>query len=354
LYIGTYTQKEGHVNGKAKGIYVYLMNSKTGELSYHSEIGGITNPSHLTIHPKGKYLYAVSETGDGESASVHAYSIDENTKKITEINQQAAEGYAPCHISVEKTGKYALLANYTTGNVVMLPIAANGGLEKATSIEYQKDTRSRNIAPRKAHAHFIAPDPNNRYALATDLGLNSIYVYKMDLEQGKLISNGGATAETGAGPRHLDFHPTLPYTYSLNERNGTIDTWSYDAETGGLTMLKTVSTVPNDYSGSIGSADIHVHPSGKFLYASNRGGLNDIAVFGIDDKTGELTFLTRTETQGKTPRSFVISSDGRFLLVANQDSSTIVVFSIDERTGKLTATGEIEEVMSPVCLKLYP
>lgn len=351
LYVGTYTRKEGHVDGKAKGIYVYMMDSKTGELTYYSEIGGISNPSYLTIHPNGKYLYAVSETGDGESASVHAYSVDSTTKKLTPINQQAAEGYGPCHISVDATGKYALLANYTTGNVVMLPIAANGGLEKATSIEYHKDSGSRNIAPRKAHAHFISPDPNNRYALAADLGINQLFVYKMDLEQGKLVSNGAVGAETGAGPRHLDFHPTLPYVFSLNELNGTIDTWNYDAEIGGLTLLKTIDTTPRDYSGSIGSADIHVHPSGKFLYASNRGGLNDIVAFGVDSKTGELTFLERTKTQGKTPRNFVISPDGRFLLVANQDSSTVVVFSIDERTGKLTATGEVEEVMSPVCLK---
>ncbi len=351
LYIGTYTRKEGHVDGKAKGIYVYQMNTKTGELSYHSEIGGINNPSYLTLHPKRKYLYAVSETGDGESASVHAYSIDENTKKLTEINHVAAEGYAPCYISVEQTGKYALVANYTTGNVAMLPIAANGALEKATSIEYHKDKGSKNIRPRSAHAHFIAPDLNNRYALAADLGLNLLYVYEMDLEQGKLISKGAAGAETGAGPRHIEFHPRVPYIYSLNELNGTIDKWNYDAETGQLTLANTYDTYPMKYSGAISSADIHIHPSGNFLYASNRGELNDIVVFGIDEQTGELTFLERTSTQGKTPRNFVISPDGRFLLVANQDSSTVVVFAIDERTGKLTATGEVEEVPSAVCLK---
>ncbi|MEZ4888046.1 MAG: lactonase family protein [Chitinophagales bacterium] len=351
LYIGTYTRKEGHVDGKAKGIYVYQMNTKTGELSYLNEIGGITNPSYLTIHPNRKYLYAVSETGDGESAAVHAYSIDANTKKLTEINQVAAEGYAPCYISVEQTGKYALVANYVTGNVTMLPIAANGGLEKATSIDYHKDNASKNIRPRTAHAHFIAPDLNNRYALSADLGVNKLYVYEMDLEQGKLVLKSAEGTETAAGPRHIDFHPTLPYVYSINELNGTIDIWNYDAEVGKLTLQNMVVTYPKDYSGSISSADIHVHPSGKFLYASNRGNLNDIAAFQIDSKTGGLTFLERTSTQGKTPRNFVISPDGRFLLVANQDSSTVVVFSIDERTGKLTATGEVEEVPSAVCLK---
>ena len=353
LYIGTYTRKEGHVDGKAKGIYVYMMNSKTGELMPHSEIGGITNPSYLTIHPNGEYLYAVSETGDGKSASVHAYSIDTQNHQLTEINQVAAEGYAPCYINVEQTGKYALVANYTTGNVAMLPIAENGALEKATSIEYHKDLGSKNIRPRTAHAHFIAPDLNNHYALAADLGLNLVYVYEMDLEQGKLVSKGAGGAEIGSGPRHLDFHATLPYVYSLNELNGTIDKWSFNDETGELTLQNTYATHPRDYSGPISSADLHIHPSGKFLYASNRGELNDIAVFGMDEKTGDLTFLERTSTQGKTPRNFVISPDGRFLLVANQDSSTVVVFSIDQQTGKLTATGEVEDVPSAVCLKFY-
>ncbi|MFK7904162.1 MAG: lactonase family protein [Chitinophagales bacterium] len=353
LYVGTYTRKEGHVDGKGKGIYIYQMDSQTGELSYYSEIGGITNPSYLTIHPNGKYLYAVSETGDGESSTVHAYTIDARTKKLTEINQQMAEGYAPCHISVEQTGKYALLANYTTGNVVMLPIGADGSLGVASDNAQHKDAQSKNNRPRAAHAHFVSADLNNRYAIAADLGMNRLYVYEMDLEQGKLVLKDVGEAAQGAGPRHLDFHPTLPYIYSLNELNGTIDSWKYDAESGKLTPNKPLPTYPNGHSGSIGSADIHIHPSGKFLYASNRAKLNNIAVFRIDEKTGDLTFLSHTDTQGKTPRSFVISPDGRFLLAANQDSSSIAVFSIDEQTGKLTPTGEVEEVMSPVCLKFY-
>ena len=354
LYIGTYTRKEGHVDGKAKGIYIYQMNTQTGELSYYSETGGIANPSYLTIHPNGKHLYAVSETGDGESATVHSYKIYADTKKLKEINQVAAEGYAPCYISIEQMGKYALLANYTTGNVVMLPIAENGSLQKASDVAFHKDTQTRNIRPRSGHAHFIAPDHNNHYALAADLGMNQLYVYEMNLAEGKLSLKSAEGADTGAGPRHLDFHPNLPYVYSLNELNGTIDIWSYDAELGKLQMLNTIGTYPANHAGAISSADVHIHPSGKFLYASNRANLNNIAAFEIDQKTGDLTLLGHTDTKGKTPRNFVISPDGRFLLAANQDSNTVVVFSIDEQTGELTATGEIEEVMSPVCLKFLP
>ncbi len=351
LYVGTYTRKEGHVDGKAKGIYVYKMNPKTGELLHHGEIGGIINPSYLTIHPNRKYLYAISETGDGESATVNSYSIDPTTKQLTALNQVAAVGYAPCYISVEQSGKYAMVANYTTGNVVMLPIGADGHLQAASDNHLHNDSRAKNTRPRRAHAHSIVPDPNNRFAISAELAMDLMYVYEMDLESGKLIVKDIEGSEAAAGPRHLDFHPTLPKIYSINELNGTINVWDYDGEKGDLTLNNTYETYPNDHSGSISSADIHVHPSGKFLYASNRAKLNNIVVFQIDSKTGDLTFVESVGTQGKTPRNFVISPDGRFLLVANQDSSTVVVFSIDSKTGKLTPTGEVEEIMSPVCLK---
>lgn len=351
LYVGTYTRKEGHVDGKAKGIYVYQMNPQTGKLSYHGEIGGITNPSYLAIHPNKKHLYAVSETGDGESATVHSYAIEPTSKQLKEINQVAAEGYAPCYISIEQSGKYAMVANYTTGNVVMLPIAEDGSLQSASDNHLHNDSRAKNTRPRQAHAHSIVPDLNNRFAISAELAMDLMYVYEMDLQSGKLIVKDIEGSEANAGPRHLDFHPTLPKVYSINELNGTVNVWNYDGEKGDLTLENTHETYPNDHSGSISSADIQVHPSGKFLYASNRASLNNIAIFQIDAKAGNLTFIESVSTQGKTPRNFVISPDGRFLLVANQDSSTVVVFSVDPETGKLTPTGEVEEIMSPVCLK---
>ena len=349
VYIGTYTMNMGFVDGKAEGIYVYRMDSASGTLTYLSKAKGGANPSFIALHPNGRFLYSVNEINDG---GVSAYARHPQSGELTFLNQQSSHGSAPCFITVEQTGKYVLTANYSSGTVAMLPIQADGKLAPASDVIQHKGTSTDPQRQEGPHAHSINVDPNNRFAIAADLGLDKLLVYQLDLVKGKLPTNEPpfTQVEGGAGPRHLAFHPNGRYAYVINELNASMDAFGYDAEKGVLTEIQSLSTLPSDYKGWNGCADVHVAPSGKFVYGSNRGH-DSIVAYSVDESSGKLTFLGTTPTQGKMPRNFAIDPTGSFLYAANQDSSTIVTFRIDAQTGQLQPTGQVIEVPTPVCIQ---
>lgn len=353
-FIGTYTEKT-----KSKGIYAFRFEDASGKLSPIGVAAESINPSFLALHPNGKYLYAVNETGefgDEKSGAVSAFSIDRKTGKFTLLNQVASRGAGPCHISLDKTGRYVLVANYDAGTVAVFPVQDNGQLGKYTGFAKhtgQGPNKERQEAP---HAHWIAASPDNQFLLTADLGIDRILVSKFHLPDGAFTpgkSNSGAKLKAGAGPRHAAFSPNGRFFYVASELNSTVTAFSYNAKDGSLHELQVLSTLPKDFSGANDVAEIAIHPSGKFLYVSNRG-RDSLAVFSIDPRKGTLKPVADIATQGKTPRNFVIDPSGKFLLAANQESNSIVVFNIDPATGSLTLTGQVAEVPSPVCIVFLP
>ena len=319
-----------------------------------------TNPSFLAIDPSHRFVYAVNEVGkykDASSGVVSAFAIDSQkgfgpTGKLQLLDEVASRGADPCYISFDKTGKYVLVANYTGGSVAVFPVQPNGHIGEASAFVQHAGSsvnRERQEGPR---AHWIEITPDNRFAIAVDLGLDELLVYRFDAKTGSLTPNNPpfAKLDPGAGPRHLAFHPNGKFAYVVNELQSSITTFAYDASHGELHKLKTVSTLPKNFSGSNDTAEIKVHPSGKFLFASNRGH-DTIALFSIESKTGALTLVDHFPTQGKTPRNFEIDPTGKFLFVANQNTNNIAVFQIDPNTGRLTPTKQTVEVPTPVCLK---
>jgi 6-phosphogluconolactonase len=354
VYIGTYT------GAKSKGIYVSRLDAATGRLSAPVLAAESASPSFLALHPNHKFLYAANEVGEfggKKSGAVSAFVIDAHSGGLTALGQQPSGGDGPCHVDVDKTGRTVLVANYGGGSVESLPIKADGSLEAPTTFIQHKGTSVDKSRQQGPHAHFITTDAANRFALACDLGLDKVMIYKFDPANSSLVANDppAGAVPPGSGPRHLAFHPNGRFAYVINEMKCTMTAFSYDPERGELKELQTVSTLPDGESvkPNYSTAEVEAHPSGKFLYGSNRGH-NSIAVFAIDGKTGRLTHLENTSTQGKTPRSFGIDPAGRYLLAANQDSDSVVVFRIDSGTGRLTPAGQSVEVGMPVCVKFVP
>ena len=353
VYIGTYT------SGRSEGIYVYRLDLATGALEAAGKATGIVNPSFLTLDPQGRCLYAVnevSEFGGKSSGAVSAYSAAVDAQKSGELaylNRQPSHGSGPCHLSVDPTGRYVLVANYGGGSVCVLPILENGQLGEATDFIQHEGASvhpKRQTAP---HAHSITLDPSGRYALVADLGLDKIMIYRLDLSRGKLTPNDEpwADVKAGSGPRHFAFHPGGRYAYLINELGNTLTAFSYDPEHGTLRETQSVPTLPEDFTGASACADVHVAPSGKFVYGSNRGH-DSIVIFSIDESTGRLSTVGHEPTQGETPRNFSIDPTGTFLLAANQDTDTVVTFRLDRETGALTPTGHVADVPAPVCLRM--
>lgn len=350
VYIGTYTR------GKSEGIYVYEMDPSSGALEYSSKATGLVNPSFLDLNLEKNFLYSVNEVKDYNgkaTGAVSSFSIDSKTGELTFINTKPSEGTGPCHLSVDNAGRYVLVANYLGGNVSVIPIQKDGSLADATDFIQHKGS---SIDPRRQespHAHNIILDSANRYTFVSDLGIDKIMIYKYDSAKGKLTANDTPwiKIKVGAGPRHLTFHPEGNYAYLINELNSTITAFTYDSAKGMLKETQTVPTLPEDFTERNHCADIHVTPSGKFVYGSNRGH-DSIVIYEIDTSTGRLTYVDHEPTKGKTPRNFAIDNTGTFLLAANQDTDSIVTFRINKKTGRLTSTGHIAKVPMPVCLKL--
>ncbi|HEX7335160.1 MAG TPA: lactonase family protein [Pyrinomonadaceae bacterium] len=346
LYVGTYT------SGKSEGIYGYQMDPG-GKLTRVNSIKS-TNPSFLAIDRSKRYLYAVNEVGEfagRPGGGVSAYAIERDTGNLRLLNEQATQGADPCHLSIDNRKRALLIANYTGGNVTVLPLRSDGTLGMVMDVEQHEGSGPKE-QQKGPHAHCIILDRSERYALAADLGIDKVMIYRFDRATGKLTAAQQPFAElkAGAGPRHLTLHPTGRFLYVINELDSTMTAFRYNGVNGTLTHIDTVSTLPSDFSGVSYCADVHVSRSGKFLYGSNRGH-NSIVVFAIDQRTGKLTLAQHVSTEGNWPRNFTLDPSGRFLLVANQRSDNVVTFSIDTRTGQLTPTGNIEEIPSPVCLK---
>jgi 6-phosphogluconolactonase len=346
LYIGTYTRPESFVQGQAEGIYAYRMDTDGG-LHRLSSVGGVTNPSFVTLDKEKRHLYAVQETEvfDGHTGGgVSAFSIDPGTHALTLINSQPTHGAHPCHLSIDPTGRFVLVANYTGANVTVLPIGEDGSVGPASAVVPHEGVPSHHNAP---HPHSIVSD--GELVLAPDCGLDRIFLYRLDEGQLKPADPAAVMLVRGAGPRHTAFHPSGDYLFVINEQNSSLTGFVYKRGSGPQRMLQTYSTVPLEFTGSNSTADIHVHPNGRFVYGSNRGH-NSLAIFAFDAENERLTPVGHASTGGRTPRNFAIDPTGTFLLAANQDSSTIVTFRINQETGQLTQVASAE-VPTPVCIR---
>jgi 6-phosphogluconolactonase len=351
FYVGTYTEE----GSKSKGIYAYRFDADTGEIAELGLAAETTNPSFVALHPNGRFLYAVNEVGNyrgPDSGGVSAFSIDRATGKLTFLNEVASRGADPCYITVDKTGKYVLVANYTGGSLAVFPVLEDGTLGEASAFIQHSGHGANPKRQEKAHAHSIDLSPDNRLAMVDDLGLDELLVYKFDSSKGSHTPNSPpfVKLDAGAGPRHFALSPSGKFAYVVAEMQSTVTVLSNDSDSGTPHRLQTISTLPKSFTGQNDDAEIQMYPSGKFLYASNRGS-DTIAVFAVDSSKGTLTPIEYTPTQGKIPRSFGIDPTGKFLFAENQKSDNVVVFAIDAKTGHLTPTGKVLDVGSPVCVK---
>jgi 6-phosphogluconolactonase len=349
VFAGTYT------GPKSKGIYRFELDTATGGLSGGDLVAEANNPSFLAIHPSRRFLYAVSEVGDfggKRTGAVSGFTLDPATGRLSALNSVSSGGDGPCHLVVDAAGKHVLVANYGGGNASVVSIDSDGRLGKQTAFVQHNGSSVNKARQEGPHAHSINLDPANHFAVVADLGIDKVMVYKYDSDKGTLAPASPPFVATaaGAGPRHFAFHPSAPLAYVINELDCTVLPFSYDAHHGVLTPLKSVSTLPVAYRPEYSTAEVQVHPSGRFLYGSNRGH-DTIAIFAIDPKTGALTASGHQAAGIKTPRNFGIDPTGRFLIVANQDSASLVVFRIDQQTGALTPTGQRVAVPTPVCVK---
>lgn len=361
VYVGTYTEKirfgTGQIfEGKGEGIHIYKMDPATGSWRPYRTAKGIMNPSYLAFHPNRRFLYAVNELKGYEGAatgSLSSFAIDPQSGELYFINKVPTHGTDPCHVTVDQTGRHALVANFASGSVSVLPIREDGSLTDASGVIQHDGSSADPVRQSGPHAHSVTLDASNRFAYIPDLGLDKLMIYSFDSNRGKLKPHAQPWFETkpGAGPRHFMFHPNNNFAYLINELDSTIVSLGYDRETGTVEEIQTVPALPESFGGQSTCADIHVDPSGRFLFGSNRGH-DSIVIYTIDGRTGKLTYVGHESTQGRAPRNFVIDPTGKFLFAANQDTDNVVHFSIDQQSGRLTPSGQITSAPTPVCLKI--
>ena len=348
VYVGTYTGE------KSKGIYAFRFNQTSGALTPVGLVAEAKSPSWLARHPSGRFLYAANETNDYDaekSGAVSAYAVDSATGALTLLNAQSSRGAHPCHLSVDRAGTHLVVANYTGGNLAVLPIAADGSLGAATQVVQHAGSSVNSERQKGPHAHSIDFDADNRFAVSADLGADRLFVYKYEAMGGRLSVglHPAVAAQPGAGPRHFAFHPNGRFGFAINELSSTITSYSWDGQRGALKTMATVPTLPRGVRARNSTAEIRVHPGGRFLYGSNRGH-DSIAVYAVNPGTGTLTFVEHEPTRGKTPRNFTIDPTGQWLIAANQGSDTLAVFRINTKDGSLTPTGGLTQVGSPVAV----
>ena len=351
VYLGTYT------GGESKGIYRSTLDETTGELSDPVLAAELENPSFLVVSPDQNYLFAVSENGNfkgEEGGGVSSFAIGEDGG-LTLINQVNSGGGAPCHISIDPEGKCLLVANYMGGSTSSYQITGDGKIVLPAAEGFIQHEGQGAQLPRQAspHAHSVNVDPSGKRAYVADLGLDKVLIYKLDAAAGTIAPNDPPFLKLpdATGPRHFSFHPSGKWAYTNLEMSLQVAALSHDPETGALNVLEIESTVPEG-TGRKGNstAECLVHPTGKWVYVSNRGH-NTIAAFAIDQKTGKLDFIERESTKGKTPRNFGIDPSGRFLIAGNQDSDTVTVLKINQDTGSLDPIGHQIKVPAAVCIR---
>lgn len=339
LLIGTYASENA-----PNGIHVYQFNTANGAFKIAQPVTELANASYLAISADTENVYAVSGN------KVNAYTYDSNSGKLTFMNSVPSQG--SCYVSVDSRKKVVFVANYGGGNALAIHLSSDGSFVENSIQTIQHKGSSVNLNRQEApHVHSAMLSLDERYLLVPDLGTDKVYQYRIDLEKQTILTSADSPfleVKPGGGPRHLAFHPNGNYAYLILELTGEV--MALDYNDGKLTAKQTVSMVASDFKGNLSGADIHVSPDGNYLYASNRGDANEIAIFSIN-KVGELTFINRQSVLGKRPRNFVIDPTGKLLLVANQDSNEIIIFKRDIETGLLTPTDEKIKVDNPVCLK---
>jgi 6-phosphogluconolactonase len=358
VYVGTYTK------APSKGIYLFRLQTDNLEVSQNITLvplglaATMSNPSFLEIDTTRRLLFAVNEMDQFEgrpTGAVSAFSIDPATGVLTLLNQRPSMGTGPCHLTLDKERRHLLVANYGSGSVAVLPVGSDGRLGAATDV-VQHAGKSVNPDRQKGpHAHCVTFDPANRFLFACDLGLDKVLTYRFDAQRGKLSPSEPAFTpiKAGAGPRHMVFRPDGRFAYVINELNSTIAAFGYDATAGVLTEIQTVSTLPEYFDGANSGAEIDVHPSGKYVYASNRGH-NSVVLFRVDPDKGTLTYVEEQGTGGNKPRHFGIEPSATHLAIANQDSDTVLACRIDAGNGRLKPSGVFASVPTPVCVKFLP
>jgi 6-phosphogluconolactonase len=352
MYVGAYTPR-------AEGISVWRFDAATGKFTPLGLAAKSENPSFLAAHPNGRFLYAVNEISNFEkkrrNGAVSAFAIDPASGKLTLLNRQPSSGDGPCHLALDHQGKCLIVANYNNGSIGSYPVGDDGLLSQATGFFQNKGAGSMPQRQDGPHAHCVAISPDDRFALVADLGLDEVLLYRLNAATARMEANDPRFVKVApaSGPRHLAFHPNGRFLYLINEMGSSIVTFAYDAQAGSLRELQTVSTLPKDFKGQNDDAEIQVHPSGKFVYGSNRGN-DSIAVFAVDPKTGTLALVEIVPTKGKTPRGFGIDPTGAYLIAANQNSDNMVVFRIDQTSGRLKPTGQVLDALTPVSVLFVP
>ncbi|MDZ4821306.1 MAG: lactonase family protein [Planctomycetota bacterium] len=351
VYIGTYTG----TSAKSKGIYRFDLTTKTGKLGQAELVAEIKSPSFLEIHPNGKTLYAAGEIGDfegGKGGAISALAIDRKTGKLKLLNQKSSVGGGPCHVSVDPTGQCVMAANYGGGSVISLPLNKDGSVGTGGTFVQHTGSSVNDGRQKEPHAHSINTDKTGKFALAADLGVDRVFIYKLNATEGTMVANDPPSVKShaGAGPRHLTVHPSNKLAFVNNELDSSVTSYAFDAEKGTLTPLDTQSTLPVGSKVGNSTAEVQVHPNGRFVYVSNRGD-DSLAIFSVDTATGKLTPIGHQKTGGQTPRNFTIHPSGEYLLAANQTSDTVVLFKVDPKTGLLTETDQIVQVPAPVCIR---
>ena len=358
VYVGTYT------GPKSQGIYVFRLQAENPAVSQNITLvplglaAASSNPSFLALDLKRRLLFAVNEVSefDGKpTGAVSAFAIDKTKGTLALINQQPSMGAGPCHLVLDRSGRHLLVANYGSGSVSVLPIASNGRLGPASDVVQHSGSSVNPERQRGPHAHCVTIDRANRFVFVCDLGLDKVLAYRFDARRGTLTPHDPPFAQVkpGAGPRHMVFRPDGRFAYVVNELSSTVTTFRYDANAGALHDLQTVSTLPEQFDGANTGAEVDVHPSGKWLYVSNRGH-NSVVLFNVDSNTGRLTFVEEQGTGGFKPRHFGIDPSATYLAVGNQDSDTILVARIDAGNGRLKPSGVFAHAPSPVCMKFLP
>ncbi len=361
VYVGTYTEPirfgTGKIlEGKGEGIYLYEMDPSTGAMSARGITTGVVNPSYLAFGPGNRFLYAVNELKSYEgqaSGSISAFAVDGKSGALTFLNRQLTLGTDPCHVTIDPAGRHALVANFMSGSVCVLPIRADGSLGAASDFRQHKGSSVDPARQSGPHAHAVTLDAAGRFAFVPDLGIDRVVVYRYQSEEGKLLPKESAWVRTkpGAGPRHLVFHPGGGNAYLINELDSTLTAYRYDPTEGMLQEIHSVPTLPPGFSGSSTCADVHVTPDGSFLLGSNRGH-DSLVIYRIAPADGRLTYAGHWPSGGRTPRNFALDPAGRFALVANQDTDTIVTFRIASRSIGLGEAVQVTPVPTPVCVKV--
>lgn len=351
VYLGTYTR------GESRGIYACEMDTARGTLTAPRLVAEVRNPSFLAFHPVLPRLYAVSElwqTDGPDRGAVTAFAIDDATGELRELNQEAVGGAGPCHLAVSPRGRYVVTANYGSGSTSVLPLDDEGRLQPRSHVVQHEGSGPNEARQKGPHAHQTLFSPGGEILLVPDLGIDQVLLFRLDEAAGRLSAwNPPSVAvPPGSGPRHCAYHPSGKFLYVVNELASTVSVFECTDEVP-LRLTQTISTLPPEFDGGNTTAEIEVHPSGRFVYASNRGH-DSIAAFAIDSATGKLSEIGRFPSGGRVPRNFAIAPGGRFLLAANQDTDNVVVFAIDQDSGKLQPTEGSVQVGAPVCVVYRP